>query len=218
MPSRPWPETDLYAITASQYSLGRSNPDIVRQLLESGIKVIQYREKELSARQKYQECLEIRRLTTQYRACFIVNDNIDIALAVKADGVHLGQADLPTAVARRIMGDKALIGLSTHSQEQYDQAVLSGMVDYIGVGPLFETHTKKDVQSPVGLGYLNYAIRRNQIPLVAIGGIKEHNLGQVVQHGASCVCLVTDIISAPDIPAKIAALRSIMTSSLNSHD
>jgi thiamine-phosphate pyrophosphorylase len=207
-----FPETDIYAITASRFSLGRSNVEVVHQMLEAGIKIIQYREKEFPMIKKYHECLKIRDLTAGYKACFIVNDDVHLALAVEADGVHVGQDDLPVECVRRIVGEKMLIGLSTHNPEQADNEVKAGIVDYIGVGPLFQTFTKKDVQPPVGLDYLDYVADRHRLlPFVAIGGIKEHNLAEVVAHGAACVCLVTEIVGARDIGEKIRSLRSIIS-------
>ena len=202
------PETDIYCITASSFSLGRSNPEVVRQMLEAGIKIIQYREKDFSMRQKYQECLAIRDLTAQYGACFIVNDDVHLALAVESDGVHVGQDDLPVEKVRELVGDKMLIGLSTHSPEQADRAVKSGVADYIGVGPLYQTFTKKDVQPPVGLGYLDYVVSHHQIPFVAIGGIKEGNVAEVIKHGATCICMVTEIVANQNIGAKIQSVRA----------
>lgn len=204
---RRFPETDIYGITASQFSMGRSNPEVVRQMLAAGIRIIQYREKDFSMRQKYRECLAIRELTSRYGACFIVNDDVHLALAVGSDGVHVGQDDLPVQKVREIVGDKMLVGLSTHSPEQADEAVASGLADYIGVGPLYQTFTKKDVQSPVGTGYLDYVVSHHRFPFVAIGGIKEHNVAEVIRHGATCICLVTEIVGAPDIAAKIQAIR-----------
>ncbi len=115
--TRFFPQTDLYCLTASEYSLGRTNQEVVKQMLEAGVKLVQYREKEFSKLQKYHECLAIRDLCAQYQACFIVNDDPDIALAVEADGLHLGQDDLPVEVARKIVGGEMLIGLSTHSPQ-----------------------------------------------------------------------------------------------------
>ncbi len=203
---RSFPETDLYAITAREHSLGRSNCEVVRQLLDAGIKLIQYREKELSMLQKYRECLKIRELTASCGAAFIVNDDLHLAMAASADGVHLGQDDLPVEIARQLLPDHMFIGLSTHSPEQADRAVQAG-VDYIGVGPIFRTFTKKDVCDPVGLKYLDYVVTRHRIPFVAIGGIKQHNTGEVVRHGAKCIALVTEITGATDIAAKINDLR-----------
>jgi thiamine-phosphate pyrophosphorylase len=210
MLERRWPETDLYAITASQFSLGRSNVEVVRQLLAADIKIIQYREKEFSMQAKYQECRAIRELTAAAKACFIVNDDVDLALAVGADGVHVGQDDLPPDMVRKLVGAKMLIGLSTHSPEQMQQARQDGIADYLGVGPLFQTFTKKDVMPPVGLGYLDYAAENCRLPFVAIGGIKEQNVGEVVQHGAKCICLVTEIVGAQNIEEKVRSIRTLI--------
>ncbi|MBI4295792.1 MAG: thiamine phosphate synthase, partial [Chloroflexi bacterium] len=117
-----FPETDIYCITASQFSLGRSNVDVVKQMLEAGIKIVQYREKDFSMLQKYRECIAVRDLTAKYGACLIVNDDVDLALAVESDGVHVGQEDLPVAKARELIGDKMVLGLSTHSPEQAREA------------------------------------------------------------------------------------------------
>ena len=114
---------------------------------------------------------------------------------------------VPIEKVRELVGDKMLIGLSTHSPEQADRAVQSGIVDYIGVGPLYQTFTKKDVIPPVGIGYLDYVVSHHRIPFVAIGGIKENNVAEVIKHGATCICLVTEIVGAPDIAAQIQAIR-----------
>jgi thiamine-phosphate pyrophosphorylase len=208
MTRRQFPSSDIYAITASRFSLGRSNLEVVRQILEAGVKIIQYREKDFPMRQKYQECLSIRELTARYQACFIVNDDVHLALAVEADGIHIGQDDLPPEVVRDLVGDRMLIGLSTHSPGQLEESRNGGLVDYLGVGPLYQTFTKKDVMPPVGTGYLDYAASHSNLPFVAIGGIKEGNLSEVIAHGAKCLCLVTEIVGAADIGNKIRAIRS----------
>lgn len=202
-------QTGLYGITAGEYSLGRSNPEVVRQLLEAGIKVIQYREKERKIGEQYRECLEIRQLTREYEACLIVNDHIDLALAVGADGIHLGQDDLPVDQARKLVGEQMIIGLSTHSPEQADAAVAAG-ADYIGVGPIFKTFTKKDVCDPVNLSYLDYVVAHHSIPHVAIGGIKEGNVAEVARHGARCIAMVTELVGAVDIGAKVRAVKQLI--------
>jgi thiamine-phosphate pyrophosphorylase len=206
-----FPETDIYCITASRFSLGRSNIEVVRQMLDAGIKVIQYREPDFSMLQKYHECIAIRNLTAHYGACFIINDDVHLAMAVASDGVHVGQDDLPVEKVRDLVGIKMIIGLSTHSPEQADKAVATGVADYIGVGPLFQTFTKKDVISAVGLGFLDYVVAHHKVPFVAIGGIKENNVLDIVRHGAKCVCLVTEIVGAVDIGAKIRAVREQIT-------
>lgn len=199
-------DTDIYCITAEEHSRGRDNIEVVREMLEAGIRIIQYREKDKSALEKYRQCVRIRELTALHGALFIVNDQIDIALSVEADGVHLGQDDLPIEKARELTGEKMIIGLSTHSPEQAVDAVRRG-ADYIGVGPIFKTYTKKDVCDPVGLEYLEYAVKNVNIPFVAIGGIKLHNINMVKEMGAKCIALVTEIVGAESIPEMIRSIR-----------
>lgn len=203
-------ESDIYGLTAEEYSLGRSNIEVVNQMIAAGIKVIQYREKNKKAFYMYQECLEIREQTRQAGVTFIVNDHIDLAIAVGADGVHVGQEDLPPKEVRRLVGNSMLIGLSTHLPVQAETAVRSGVVDYIGVGPIFATQTKKDVGQPVGWPYLEFVAKNINLPFVAIGGIKEHNVAEVCRHGARICAIVTDIVGAADIPAKVKAIRRAM--------
>ena len=197
----------LYGITAQELSKGRDNVSVVRAMLEGGIRIIQYREKTFDKLRQYRECLAIRRLTQDYGATFIVNDHADIAIAVNADGVHLGQEDLPLEEVRRQVGPHMLIGLSTHSPAQGDDAVRRG-ADYIGVGPVFATQTKKDAAAPVGFDCLAYAAKL-PLPSVAIGGIKESNLAEVAAHGPTCACLISDIVGADDITAKVKALLKL---------
>lgn len=205
--------TDIYGITADEYSLGRGNIETVRLMIEAGINVIQYREKEKPARQMLEECLAIRRLTRCSGATFIVNDYVDLAVVVEADGVHIGQDDLPPERVRELVGDQMIVGLSTHSSEQAQAAAeITGIIDYIGVGPIFATRTKKDVCEPVGLEYLEYVVSSIDLPFVAIGGIKEHNIGLVRARGAGIISLVTEIVAAPDIAAKVDAIRSVLAS------
>ncbi len=205
-----FPDTDIYGITAEEYSLGRSNIEVVAEMIEAGIRVIQYREKEKKDRQKYEECLKIRELTREAGVTFIVNDHPDLALLVGADGVHLGQDDLPPERVRELVGERMLIGLSTHSSAQARAAVHSG-VNYIGVGPIFATRTKKDVCAPVGFAYLEYVVRNIALPFVAIGGIKEHNIAEVSRRGAKCIALVTEIVGVREIGAKVRALRTAVS-------
>ncbi|MCH5186059.1 MAG: thiamine phosphate synthase [Oscillospiraceae bacterium] len=198
-------DTDLYCLTAEKFSKGRSNTEIVGKLIESDIKIIQYREKEKSMREKYGECLKIREMTKNAGVTFIVNDDVALALAVDADGVHIGQDDLPIHEVRKIVGNK-IIGLSTHSPEQAQNAVRGG-ADYIGVGPIYTTHTKADVCDAVGIEYLDYVQNNLDIPYTAIGGIKLHNMKEIVMHKAKCISMVTEIVGADDIPELIKNIR-----------
>ncbi len=199
---------DIYGITADEYSLGRGNIETVRQMIAAGIKVIQYREKDKSTRQMYDECLDIRELTSTSSVTFIVNDHVDLALAVGADGVHVGQDDLPPTAVRRLIGDEMIIGLSTHSPEQTQRAMeMAEIIDYIGVGPIFATTTKKDVCEPVGLEYLEYVVNNIPLPFVAIGGIKEHNIQLVKDTGAGIISMVSEIVGAFDLDEKVRGIR-----------
>ena len=199
--------TNIYGITADEYSLGRGNVETVRLMVAAGIRVIQYREKDKPPRLMYEECLAIRELTTSGGVTFIVNDHADLAQAVGADGVHIGQDDLPPEAVRELVGDKMVIGLSTHSPAQAQAAArIAGIIDYIGVGPIFATKTKKDVCEPVGLEYLEYVVNNINLPFVAIGGIKENNIDLVRARGARIISLVTEIVAAPDIGAKVRAI------------
>jgi len=182
---------------------------VVAAMLDAGVRIIQYREKTKKMGLKYEECLRLRAMTREAGAAFIVNDDIDLALLVGADGVHVGQEDLPVAAVRTLVGEKMAIGLSTHSAQQARAAVAHG-ADYIGVGPIFATQTKDDVCAPVGLDYLDFVVREIGLPFVAIGGIKEHNLAEVAIHGARCVALVTEITQTQDIKKKIASLLQVL--------
>ncbi|WP_035250849.1 thiamine phosphate synthase [Desulfocurvus vexinensis] len=202
-------EGGLYCLTAEPFSLGRSNAEVVRAMLDAGVRLIQYREKRKKAGEMLRECRELRAMTRAAGAALIVNDHIDLALLAEADGVHVGQDDLPVEAVRRLTGPGVAIGLSTHGPEQARAAVAAG-ADCIGVGPLFATQTKEDVCAPVGLDYLDFVVREIDLPFAAIGGVKAHNLPQVLAHGARTVCLVTEIVGAPDIGARIAELATIL--------
>jgi len=195
----------LYCITSFEHSLGRNNVDVVRAMLDGGAKIIQYREKYASKKHKYNECIQIAQFAKEFGAYLIVNDDIDIAISVGAYGIHLGQDDLPIEQARKIVGSKMIIGISTHSPAQAEAAVRGG-ADYIGVGPIFATKTKVNVCDAVGLEYLDYAVKNIKIPFVAIGGIKTHNLDTVLDRGAKCVAMVTEIVCSPNIKEKTASL------------
>ena len=207
-------ETELYALTDSRLSLGRPLEEVVRALLGAGIRIVQYREKKMKGGEMLEECRLMRRLCDEYDACFIVDDHVDLAMISRADGVHIGQEDIPLPDVRALVGPDMCIGLSTHSPEQAREAARLG-ADYIGVGPVFATQTKEDVVAPVGFSYLDWAAAEAGVPFVAIGGIKEHNIGEVARHGARCCALVSELVGAPDIGAKVAAVRRAMRAGLN---
>ena len=199
---------DIYGLTDEKYSLGRGNVEVVGLLIDAGIRVIQYREKVKSMGEKYAECVRIREMTKSAGVTFIVNDHVDLALLVGADGVHLGQDDLPVEQVRSLTEDRLIIGLSTHSPEQALAAVETG-ADYIGVGPIFATQTKKDVCAPVGIEYLDFVARNIKLPFVAIGGIKEAHIPRLREHGARCIAMVTELVGSRDIAQKVRNIRGI---------
>lgn len=200
----------IYGITAERMSAGRSNLMVVEAMLKAGVRFVQYREKEKSGMERYRECMQLRTLTRGYGAAFLIDDFVDLAMAVDADGVHIGQEDLPPEAVRKLLGPEKVIGLSTHGPGQLQAANrLAGVIDYVGIGPVYATSTK-ETAVPVGLEYVRYASRNAALPFTAIGGIKEHNLHQVKEAGADTVCVVSEITGAGDIAAKIRSLAEIM--------
>lgn len=198
----------IYGITGDNFAHGKSNLECVKAMIEGGIKIIQYRDKTKSIKEKVKEAKEIREVCRKNGVVFIVNDHVDIAILVDADGVHIGQDDMDPSDVRKLIGDNKIIGLSTHSEEQGMKAFLNPDVDYIGVGPIFPTTTKDT--APVGLGYLEYAVKNLHLPFTAIGGIKEHNLHEIISRGAKNVCLVSDIVGADNITEKVKELQKLM--------
>lgn len=197
----------LYGITAENFSKGRSNYEVVTEMIKSGIKIVQYREKFKSLREKLEEAKILCELCKKNNVLFIVNDHVDIALMVDADGVHVGQEDMHVNEIRKILGSNKIIGLSTHSVEDADKALLQD-VDYIGVGPIFPTTTKDRVA--VGIEYMKYVEKNIDLPYIAIGGIKESNLLQIVEKGAKRIALVSEIVGADDIIEKVDNLNKII--------
>ncbi|MFH2057463.1 MAG: thiamine phosphate synthase [Pseudomonadota bacterium] len=207
--ARPFPE-GIYGILGEKFSLGRTNVQVARQMVDAGIDILQYREKlkDKTRQHIYDECLEIRKITADAGVPFIVNDFADVALMVGADGVHQGQDDLPIKALRK-MAPNLMLGCSTHSPEQAKKAIEDG-ADYLGVGPIFTTQTKEDVCDAVGFEYLEHIVATHDVPFVAIGGIKRNNLQEVVSRGAKTVCLVTEIIGAQDIKKRIKEIKQIL--------
>ena len=140
---------------------------------------------------------------------FLFGFHTNIAMLVQADGVHVGQEDLPVPAVRSLVGPEMIIGLSTHLPEQAREARSLG-ADYIGVGPIFATNTKEDVVDPVGYEYLDWVARNGDLPFVAIGGIKRHNIAEVARHGARCCSLVSELVGAPDIRTRVEDVRKAM--------
>jgi len=185
----------LYLVTNSdKFESDDDFLDAVASALEGGVDVIQLREKAMAANKVLELGRKIKQLCLQYDATFIVNDRIDLAFILEADGVHLGQDDLDVKSAREILGDNVIVGVSTHCPEHAIKAVKDG-ADYIGVGPVFATPTKQG-KTPVGFEYVKWASENVQIPFFAIGGIDTENVDEVIKAGAKKVAVVRAIINA----------------------
>lgn len=184
--------TRLYPLTDRKLS-GLSHAEQVAELSDCGVTLVQLREKNLSPLEFYSEATEAIDIAQIRGIKIIINDRVDLTLALKADGVHLGQDDLPVEVARRILGPKSIIGLSTHNLEQAQ--VAAGMsVDYIAIGPIFQTNTKQGPDPPVGLSGLRLVRKAiGHIPLVAIGGITGKNSKDVLDAGADSISVISDL-------------------------
>jgi thiamine-phosphate diphosphorylase len=194
----------LYAILDAEQTQGCSPDMVVHQLLEGGVKMIQLRAKAMSSRDFLELARIARELTTPFDCKLIVNDRVDIALASAADGVHLGQEDLPLQIGRNLLGDK-IIGISTHTVDQAKEAEENG-ADYIGFGPMFETNTKDTGYGARGLEMLAQLREVVALPIVAIGGITEATVEDVWHAGADAAAMISDILKAEEITAKVRAI------------
>ncbi|HOD16037.1 MAG TPA: thiamine phosphate synthase [Spirochaetota bacterium] len=174
----------------------------VRQAVTAGAQIIQYRNKTADTRRQYEEAREIRGICAETRSKLIINDRIDIALAVGADGAHIGNEDLPYAEARRLLGRDAIIGVTVHDVEEAVAAEKAG-ADYLGVSPVFATGTKSDAGAPCGVETLTAIRRACRVPVVAIGGIDLLNADECIAAGADMVCAISAVVTRPDVFAEI---------------
>jgi thiamine-phosphate pyrophosphorylase len=197
----------LYAILDPDQTRGRDPAVVVKALLDGGAKIIQLRAKRLSPRDFLDLARAMQEPIRRSDCRLIVNDRADIALACGADGVHLGQDDLPLGAARKFMAGK-IIGISTHNEEQAREAERDG-ADYIGFGPMFGTATKETGYAARGTDMLRLIRSAVKIPIVAIGGIKEDNVTQVWEAGADSAAIISDILSAKRIDAKMSRILAL---------
>jgi thiamine-phosphate pyrophosphorylase len=202
---------DLYVVTDRQLTSGRSLRWVVEAALQGGARAFQLREKDLPPRELYPLALEMRQLTQTYGARLLINDRVDVALAVNADGVHLTTTSLPASIARRVLGPEPLIGVSTHTLAEAQAAAEEG-ADFLVFGPVFFTPSKAPYGQPVGLDALRAVRAAVKLPMLAIGGIKKANIDQVVAAGADGIAVISAIIGADDPTAAsqelLATLRS----------
>src|SRR3984893_4751261 len=190
----------LHVLTDHQWSRGRDNITVVKAAIDGGATTIQLRNKTASTRVLIEEGLALRALTRERGALLIVNDRVDVALAVEADGAHVGQDDMPADLARRLLGPKHILGFSAANIEEADEAVTGG-ADYLGVGPIFPSPGKADAGPATGVHLLTELAKRYTIPLIAIGGITAENATEVIRAGACGVAVITAVVYAEDITA-----------------
>lgn len=203
----------VYVLTDRGLSRGRSEAEIVRAALAGGATAIQLRWKTGPLREAVRAGRELQALCRQAGALFVVNDRVDLALALDADGVHLGVDDLPVEEARRLAGDRLVIGFSPSTLEEALDAERAG-ADYLGVGPVYGTATKADAGPAVGTGHVRAIARAVSIPIVGIGGITAANARAVIEAGAAGVAVISAVVAADDPRAAAAALRAVVDEAL----
>jgi thiamine-phosphate pyrophosphorylase len=194
----------LYFVTDRKQTAGRPLVDIVHAALDGGVRAVQLREKDLEAGELYHLAMQVRRVTERYEARLLINDRLDVALAVGADGVHLGQTSFPVVTARRMLGSSKLIGVSTHSPAEITAAVGA---DFVVFGPVYFTPSKAAYGEPQGLDRLREAVTQSPVPVFAIGGINVERLPDVLTTGAYGVAMISAISAAAD---PVQATRNLL--------
>lgn len=200
---------NLYLITDRNQTGSMRLIDVVEDALKGGVKGVQLREKDLSSRELYELAYDLRKLTAKYDARLIINDRVDIALAVDADGVHLGMNSLPIHRVRKLIGNSRMIGLSCHNQVNAIMAQENG-ADFITFGPVYYTPSKANYGKPVGIDKLEMVSHLLEIPVFALGGIKFDNIKEVIATGASGISLVSAIIASDDPKSEAARMISML--------
>lgn len=201
------PRLALHVLTDRDWSRGRSTLEVAEAAIAGGATVIQLRDKVASTRELVEEGRALRRLTRERGVLLLVNDRVDVALAVEADGAHVGQDDMPAALARALLGPDRILGVSAGALTEAQGAAAAG-ADYLGVGPIYATRAKADAGEPTGPALLREMRARFDVPLVAIGGITADNAGEVVRAGAAGVAVITAVVAAEDITAAARRLRA----------
>lgn len=199
---------DIYLVTEEKLSAGRKTIEVVKEAIAGGVDVIQLREKEKTTRAKYHLGQQIKTVLVNTEVDFIINDDPALALALDADGVHLGDDDLPVQKAREILGPDKIVGYSTSNLEEIKEAKKQG-ADYVGFGAIYKTSSKdvKDRRQAIGLNRLDKISSKVEIPIVAIGGIKQNNIAEVKQAGADTIAMISGITKAKNIKEQVETLQ-----------
>jgi len=199
----------LYLVTDRSLARGRNTLEIIRAAVDGGATVVQLREKDCSTREFIEQGLAIKDFLKGRSVPLIINDRVDVAQAVEADGVHLGQTDMPLGTAKKILGDSMIIGISAESLQDAVEAERGG-ADYLGVSPIFATPTKTDTAPPLGLKGLREIRKAVGLPLVGIGGLNRENAAEVIRNGADGVAVVSAIVAADDPQTAAGALKQMI--------
>ena len=201
-------QIDIYPVTDQGLSLGRADLDVLEGLIAGGARIVQLREKHISKKDFYHLAQAFRQRTAKAGMLLIINDHLDLALACGADGVHLGQDDLPLPVAKKIAPD-LLIGVSTHNLEEALEAQEQG-ADYVNIGPIFATQTKELSMKPLGPKAIEQIAPQLKIPFTVMGGINRSNIQEVLKAGAGKIAVVTAVTKADNIGQAVQELRKIV--------
>lgn len=188
----------LYLVTDRNFLKGRRLSEVVEDAIKGGVTLVQVREKDISTREFYKVALEVKEVTDKYKVPLIINDRIDIAQAVDADGVHLGQDDMPLTIARKILGKEKIIGISVGNVEEAKEAERDG-ADYVGIGAVFFTGSKKDIDTPIGVAGLKEIVDSINIPSVAIGGVNKENTTEIMKTGTDGIAVISAILNNEDV-------------------
>ena len=196
-----------YFITDSKMSRAGNRSDVLAAV-SCGVETIQYRNKNAETREMYQEALELAQICRDAGSFFLINDRLDVAMAVEADGVHVGQTDMPCSKTRRLLGRGKMIGVTVHSLVEALQAEREG-ADYLGVSPIYQTATKPDAGKPAGIRLIEEIRERVSLPLIAIGGINHSNAPEVVQAGADGLCAISCVVAEDDVRSQIRRFQEL---------
>ncbi len=200
---------DTYIITNADIVPGRGHVYVTKEATAGGADVIQFREKHMDTGEMIRVATTMQKICHQCGALFIVNDRVDVALAMEADGVHVGQQDMPAAVARRLIGPNKVLGVSAGDVETARRAEADG-ADYVGVGMIFQAGLKADIRKAKGIDLLRQVSQAVKIPVVAIGGIDHGNAASCIEAGAAGCAVITAVVNAPDVREATAGLAQII--------
>lgn len=198
----------VYVVMGEALSLGRKNTEVAKTLLDSGVKIIQYREKHKTWREKYAEASYIAALCKEYEATFIINDSVDLAVACGADGIHVGQDDAPVHIVKQIAGQNVFVGVSTNTTKELQGALTDG-ADYVGFGPMFPTSSKSDADAVVTEEAVRSALEF-PLPVVTIGGIGLGNIRTLYDRGFRSFAMISAVVSQKDIKKAVNDLRQAL--------